>query len=273
MHLGELSTGPHADRVASSPRAPALLSGKVVLITGASRGIGAAASEVFAREGAAVMLVARTEADLGATTARITSAGGTACYAVADVRDSAALAAAVEQTESVYGPLDGAFNNAGIAVPPTELVDLDDDDFDELVLVNFRAVWSAMKQEIRAMRRAGIAGAIVNNSSIGSLYGNAGRAAYSAAKRAVNSLTATAAVECGPSGIRVNAIAPGTTMTPLVKSWCECDPGLMGQLNARTPLGRAAEPAEVAEAAAWLLSDRASYVTGVVLPVDGGLHA
>jgi len=251
----------------------ALLAGKVILVTGASRGIGAAAAQTFACEGAAVMLIARTETDLDAVTCAITAARGTACYAVADVCDSKAFAAAVSRTELVYGRLDGAFNNAGIAIPPADLIDMDDYDFDQVTMTNFKAVWSSMKEEIQAMRRAGTGGAIVNNSSIGSFYGNAGRSVYSAAKRAVNSLTATAAVECGRFGIRVNAIAPGTTMTPLARSWSQRDPGLIEQLAARTPLGRAAESSEIAEAAAWLLSDRASYVTGVTLPVDGGLHA
>jgi NAD(P)-dependent dehydrogenase (short-subunit alcohol dehydrogenase family) len=250
-----------------------LLAGKVILVIGAGRGIGAAAARLFAGEGAAVMLAARTAAELDATVSAVTAAGGAAVRAVADVRDDAALAAAVRQTVTAFGRLDGAFNNAGIALPPAGLTDLGEDGFDAMTAVNFKAVWRAMRHEIAVMRDSGRPGAIVNTSSVGSLYGNAGRSAYSAVKAAVNSLTATAAVECGPYGIRVNAIAPGTTMTPLVRSWSERDPGVVARMTERTPLGRAAEPPEIAEAAAWLLSDRASYVTGVVLRVDGGLHA
>jgi len=266
-------TDPGPAAAVTAPRPVGLLADKVVLVTGAGRGIGAAAAEVFAREGATVMLAARTAAELEATTAAITAAGGSASWAVTDVRNAAAMARVVDATVASHGRLDGAFNNAGIALPPADLVNIGEDDFDELYTVNLRAVWSAMRQEILAMRGSGVRGAIVNNSSVGSLYGNAGRSAYSAFKRAVNSLTATAAVECGRFGIRVNAIAPGTTMTPLVRAWHESDPDLVARLTDRTPLGRVAQPAEIAQAAAWLLSDRASYVTGVVLRVDGGLYA
>lgn len=252
---------------------PGLLAGKAILVIGAGRGIGAAAAQLFAREGAAVMLLARTAAELDAVVSAIIGAGGTAARFVADAREGPAVAAAVQQTVTAFGRLDGAFNNAGIALPPAGLTELDEDGFDAMMAVNLKAVWLAMRHEIAVMRDRGQPGAIVNTSSVGSLYGNAGRAAYSAAKRAVNSLTATAAVECGPQGIRVNAIAPGTTMTPLVRSWSQRDPGVVERITSRTPLGRAAEPPEIAEAAAWLLSDRASYVTGVVLRVDGGLHA
>ena len=113
-------------------------------------------------------------------------------------------------------------------------------------------------------------GAIVNTSSVGSLIGNPGLPAYGAAKRAVNSVTESAAVTYAPNGIRVNAIAPGLTITEMVDDWNRHDPGVIDRIVAGTPLGRAAAPEEIAEAAAWLLSDRASYVTGVVLPVTGG---
>ncbi|OXM39503.1 short-chain dehydrogenase, partial [Amycolatopsis thailandensis] len=114
-------------------------------------------------------------------------------------------------------------------------------------------------------------GAIVNNTSVGSLMANPDLPAYGAMKRGVNSLTASAAVTYGPEGIRINGVAPGTTMTEMFSEWMDSSPGILEQLNARTPLGRVAEPEEVAQAAAWLLSDRASYVTGTVLRVDGGM--
>jgi NAD(P)-dependent dehydrogenase (short-subunit alcohol dehydrogenase family) len=253
--------------------ATGLLAGKAVLVAGAGRGIGEAAARLFAAEGARVMLLARTADELEAVRQAIVEDGGAAVTSVGDVRDPGAVGAAVQRTVAEFGSLDGAFNNAGAARPPTGLLDVTAADFDYLVGVNLTGVLGLMQAEIAAMTAAGTPGSIVNNSSVGSLYGNGGRAVYSAAKRAVNSLTATAAVEFGPQGIRVNAIAPGTTLTPLVRSWSERDPTLVPALTARTPLRRAAEPDEVAEAALWLLSDRSSYVTGTVLRVDGGLHA
>jgi NAD(P)-dependent dehydrogenase (short-subunit alcohol dehydrogenase family) len=130
-----------------------------------------------------------------------------------------------------------------------------------------------MAAEVAAIRSTAGTGAIVNNSSIGSLRGNPELPAYGAMKRAVNSLTESAALTYAAEGIRVNAIAPGSTLTEMVRTWEEDSPGLMERMKARNPLRRMADPKEIAEAAAWLLSDRASYVTGVVLPVTGGAHA
>jgi NAD(P)-dependent dehydrogenase (short-subunit alcohol dehydrogenase family) len=130
-----------------------------------------------------------------------------------------------------------------------------------------------MVAEVAAIRATAGKGAIVNNSSVGSLMGNPELPAYGAMKRAVNSLTESAAVTYGPEGIRVNAIAPGTTLTEMIRAWEASSPGVLDRLTEATPLRRAAEPAEIAEAAAWLLSDRSSYVTGTVLRVDGGVRA
>ncbi|MFF7652832.1 SDR family NAD(P)-dependent oxidoreductase [Streptomyces sp. NPDC007983] len=253
--------------------APGLLAGKVAFVTGAGRGIGAAAARLFAREGARVLLAARTEAQLEAVTDEVRAAGGVADHVVCDLADAASVRAAVDRAVELYGRLDVAFNNGATITPPGPLGQVPEADFDHLYAVNLKGPWLAMAAEIAAIRATAGTGAIVNNSSVGSLRGNPELPAYGAMKRAVNSLTESAAVTYGPEGIRVNAIAPGSTLTEMIRTWEADSPGLLDRLTAGTPLGRMADPEEVAEAAAWLLSDRASYVTGTVLRVDGGAWA
>ncbi|WP_328647714.1 SDR family oxidoreductase [Amycolatopsis sp. NBC_00348] len=242
-----------------------MLSGKIALVTGASRGIGAAAARLFTAEGATVVLAARTESDLKTIAEDLPGAS----YVVADLGDVASIDHAVDTVVERHGRLDIAFNNGAVGVPPHPIADFPEADFDLVVNVNLKGVFYAVSAEVKAMQRTG-GGAIVNTSSVGSLIGNPALPAYGAAKRAVNSITESAAVTYGPAGIRVNAIAPGLTLTEMVDEWNRHDPGIVDRIVAGTPLGRAATPAEIAEAAAWLLSDRASFVTGVVLPVTGG---
>lgn len=256
-----------------APTAPGLLAGKVAFLIGAGRGIGAAAARLFAREGARVLLAARTVPQLEAVTAEIRAAGGTADHIVCDLADAASVHSAVDRVVELYGRLDIAFNNGAVVQQPGPMDQLPEADLDAVYRVNLKGIWLAMTAEVAAIRATAGSGAIVNTSSVGSLMANPTLPAYSAMKRAVNSLTESAAVSYGPEGIRVNAIAPGTTLTEMIRGWEAEVPGIVDRLNANTPLGRAADPDEIAQAAAWLLSDRASYVTGTVLPVDGGMQA
>jgi NAD(P)-dependent dehydrogenase (short-subunit alcohol dehydrogenase family) len=263
------STTPDPTTSASSTTS-GLLAGKVAFITGAGRGIGAAAARLFAREGARVLLAARTESQLKAVVEEIRAAGGTADHVRCDLADPDSIRAAVDRTVELYGRLDVAFNNGATIQQPGPMDQLPEADFDHVLTVNLKGPWLAMNAEVAAIRATAGRGAIVNNSSVGSLIANPRLPAYGAAKRALNSLTASAAVTYAPEGIRVNAIAPGTTLTEMIDEWEAHSPGIVDQLTAQTPLGRAADPSEIAEAAAWLLSDRASFVTGAVLNVNGG---
>nr|WSY49102.1 glucose 1-dehydrogenase [Streptomyces sp. NBC_00886] len=256
-----------------TPHSPGLLTDKVAFVTGAGRGIGAAAARLFAREGARVLLAARTEDQLKTVTDEVRAAGGTADYVVCDLADATSVRTAVDRTVDLYGRLDVAFNNGATIQRPGPMDELPESDFDHVYDVNLKGVWLAMVAQVAAIRATAGTGAIVNNSSVGSLMGNPELPAYGAMKRAVNSLTESAAITYGPEGIRVNAIAPGNTLTEMIRAWEAESPGLQERLTALTPLRRAADPDEIAQAAAWLLSDRSSFVTGTVLRVDGGARA
>src|SRR5690348_15149678 len=219
-----------------------LLDDKVAFVSGAGRGIGAAAARLFAREGARVLLAARTEDQLKAVTEDIRTHGGEAGYVVCDLADAASVRAAVDRVVSVHGRLDVAFNNGATITAPGEPTE---SEFDRLYQVNLRGVWLAMTAQIAAIRATAGRGAIVNNSSIGSLRGNPALPAYGAMKRAVNSLTESAAITYGPENIRINAIAPGNTRTEMIEAWEASSPGLVERLIANSPLRRQAAPEEI----------------------------
>lgn len=245
------------------------LSGKVAIITGASRGIGAATARLFAREGAAVVLASRNTEELSWLASDIAGEGGTALAVATNVADATAMEALVARTLATYGRLDIAVNNAGVALGNKPLSEVSEEQFDQTIAVNLKGVFLALKYEIPAML-ASNGGAIVNMSSTVGLVGSgAGIAPYIASKHGVVGLTKAAALEYAPWHIRVNAIAPGTTATSVNEHWIG-NPAIKERITAAIPMGRIGEAQDVAEAALWLCSDASSYVTGVVMPVDGG---
>ena len=245
------------------------LSSKVAIITGASRGIGAATARLFAREGAAVVLASRNTEELSWLASDIAAKGGTALAVTTNVADATALEALVARTLATYGRLDIAVNNAGVALGNKPLTEVSEEQFDQTIAVNLKGVFLALKYEIPAML-ASNGGAIVNMSSTVGLVGSsAGIAPYIASKHGVVGLTKAAALEFGSQHVRVNAIAPGTTATPVNQHWLG-NPAIRERITAAIPMGRIGEARDVAEAALWLCSDASSYVTGIVMPVDGG---
>ncbi|WP_298404502.1 SDR family oxidoreductase [uncultured Chloroflexus sp.] len=245
--------------------------GKVALVTGAASGIGRASALAFAQQGAKVV-VADVSVEGGEETVRmIKEIGGDALFIATDVSRSTEVEALIRHTVAHYGRLDIAHNNAAIegALAPT--ASYTEEDWDRTINVNLKGTWLCMKYEILQMLHQG-GGAIVNTASVVGLVGTMGLPAYCASKGGVIQLTKAAALEYAKAGIRVNAICPGATYTPMLNRLL-AQPGAETGMLATIPLGRISQPAEVAAAAVWLCSDAASYVTGHVMVVDGGLIA
>ncbi|WP_078894113.1 glucose 1-dehydrogenase [Streptomyces sp. CT34] len=250
-----------------------MLSGKVIMITGCSSGIGAAAARLFAAEGAAVVLVARRADRLHSLAAEITGAGGRAAVSAGDVVREEDVERAVAVATERFGGLDGAFNNAGWATAGSTLHETDSAVFDRVMSVNVRGLWNCLRHQIPAMLASGRGGSVVNTSSVAGLLATGATAPYVAAKHAVLGLTKAAASEYGQRGIRVNALVVGSTRTELMDEMLTNTPSLEGSFVDRSVQKRMADPAEIAQAAAWLCSDRSSFVTGAPVPVDGGWTA
>ena len=246
--------------------------GKVALVTGAGSGIGLATARAFAEAGAAVVLADKDEEPVTAAADKLTAGGRDVIAVRCDVTDDAEVASMVEQTASRFGRLDAAFNNAGIMQRRVDTAEIEGDEWDRVIAVNLRGVWSCMKHELRQMLRNG-GGAIVNCSSLGGVVGNPGLAAYHAAKHGVLGLTKTAALEYAARGIRINAVCPGSIDTPMAQSLTGGDPEVLKDMVKLEPIGRLGKPEEIAAAVLWLCSPGASYVIGHPLLVDGGYTA
>jgi NAD(P)-dependent dehydrogenase (short-subunit alcohol dehydrogenase family) len=244
---------------------------KVVLVTGATRGIGRATTIAFAREGAKVVFCGRHE-EWGQETARLArEAGGEATFVRTDVRIEAEVQALVDRTASEHGRIDCAFNNAGFeAMAP--LVEQTETNSNLSLDTNVKGVFFSLKHEIRLMKEAG-GGAIVNESSIAGLRGIPDNSLYSASKHAVIGLTKTAALENAGFGIRINALCPSAIDGAMLRGFMENRGLSEEQIVSYVPIGRIGKPEDVAEAVLFLCSDKASYITGATLQVDGGMSA
>ena len=246
--------------------------GKCVLVTGAGAGIGHATALAFAGEGARLVVSDVDESSGRATVdAAVREHGVEAEFVRADVSRAADCAAMVERAVARFGRLDVAFNNAGINIKAVPIADVDEAAWNRLLGVNLTGVFLCMKHEIAAMKRSG-GGVIINTASVGGVIGTAGVTAYCASKHGVIGLTKSAALDHIRDGIRINAVCPGGTRTAMLEEWFK-DPEVERVATAGTPIGRMADPAEIARAVLFLASDESSFMVGHALVADGGLTA
>lgn len=239
---------------------------KSVIVTGAASGIGKAAAELFAREGARVVVSDIHEAEGEAVVASIRAQGGEALFVKADVSNPSDMEKLVQETVKAYGRLDIAVNNAGISGEQSPIADLSIEGWEQVIRVNLNGVFYGMKYQIEAMLKNG-GGSIVNISSILGAVGFAGAAAYTSAKHGLLGLTQTAAIEYSAQNIRVNAVGPAFIDTPMLKA---LDEEMKKAVVALHPIGRLGRSEEVAELILWLGSDKSSFVSGSYYPIDGG---
>jgi NAD(P)-dependent dehydrogenase (short-subunit alcohol dehydrogenase family) len=248
------------------------LRGRVALVTGAASGIGNATAELFAVMGARVV-ASDVDTERGARAiAALSDAGHDVVFVPADITDERAVGALVTFAIETYGRLDCAANCAGVGGGHATTHEYPEDRWDQIVAINLRGIWLAMRREIEVMLDHG-GGTIVNVASTLAVRGSAFASAYSASKHGVLGLTRTAAIEYASAGIRVNAVCPGAIDTPMMDETFERFPGFRESLIGFVPMGRLGRPAEVASAIAWLSSDAASFVTGESVAVEGGLLA
>jgi 3alpha(or 20beta)-hydroxysteroid dehydrogenase len=253
------------------------LQGKVAVVTGAGRGIGRATSLAFAKAGARLLLVDRDESSLQECEALVNETGSEAHAIVADVALSEDVQGYVKEAVARFGSLDVLFNNAGIEGPVAPIAEYPEDAFDQVISVNLRGVFLGLRYALPVMLEQG-SGAIVNTGSIASERGLPGTVGYNAAKHAVLGMTRTAAAEVGGKGIRVNAVLPGIVDTRLLRALLEEMAGpdvdaAVKLISSVAPIGRAADPDEIAQVVTFLASDAASFVNGVGWAVDGGVLA
>lgn len=252
---------------------------RIVLVTGGSSGIGRETALAFAKEGGRVVVTADRNVDGGLETVRrIRDIGGEGNFIRCDISREEEVKALFDEIIRHYGKLDIAFNNAGIGpdgvrVPITLIDECTLDVFDKIINTNLKGTWLCMKYEIKIMKECG-GGVIVNNASVGALKPIKGFGPYAASKAGVILLTKTAAIEGAPYNIRVNVICPGYTLgTMLSENVAKANPEKTDEMVRFIPLGRGADPIEVANVMLWLCSESASFVTGAVIPIDGGLSA
>lgn len=244
-----------------------MLADKNILVTGGASGIGLATCAHLVECGAQVAVwdLDRTQVDLA-----VSSLGKGCKGYVVDVTNAARVEAAMAETISDFGQIHGAFNNAGIGSATLPLAEMSEEDFDRVVAVDLKGVWLCMKHELLHFQQHG--GAVVNNASVAGLVALGGQSAYTASKHGVVGLTKVGAVEYAPAGVRVNAVCPGAVKTPILNHLEEA--GIdEGALAAMAPMARIGHPDEIAKAVAWLLSDNASFVTGLAMSIDGGWSA
>jgi NAD(P)-dependent dehydrogenase (short-subunit alcohol dehydrogenase family) len=248
------------------------LEGKVALVTGGTSGIGRDTAALFAKAGAKVVVAGRRELEGEETIELIRAADGDGLFVKTDVSKASEVETLIQKVVEKFGRLDVAFNNAGIEGTWAPIVRQSEEDFDRVINVNLKGVWLSIKYEIRQMLKQGGGGAIVNMSSITGLVGSVGVAAYSASKHGVIGLTKTAALENAKSGIRINAVCPAFTETPMADRIFRV-PAVHKYILSCHPIGRLGKPTEIAEAVLWMCSDRASFMTGQSLVLDGGFLA
>src|ERR1700722_4175065 len=243
---------------------------KVALVTGAASGLGLATARAFAESGASVALADWNEKAVRSAAEELERQGYKTLAIRCDVADDSQVQAMVEQTVAAFGRLDAAYNNAGVQNVLAETADTTPEDYDRVMGINLRGVWSSMKFELEQMRKQG-SGAIVNCSSLGGLVGGAERGVYHAAKHGVIGFTKSAALEYAARGIRINAVCPGLIWTPMSDQMVAAGQGeALAALEKMIPMGRVGRPEEIASAVLWLCSSAASYVTGQSISVDGG---